>query len=63
MAFRTQDLRAEYGATVLMIEHDMSLVRRVADRVLALDNGRVVALGSFEAVQQHPDVVASYLGS
>lgn len=49
--------------TVLMVEHDMSLVSRVSDRVLALNYGRKMALGTSEEVQSHPDVVAAYLGA
>jgi branched-chain amino acid transport system ATP-binding protein len=49
--------------TVLMVEHDMSLVNRVSDRVLALDAGRIMALGTAEEVQSHPDVIAAYLGA
>jgi len=49
--------------TVLMVEHDMSLVSRVSDRVLALDAGRIMALGTAEEVQGHPDVIAAYLGA
>ncbi len=49
--------------TVLMVEHDMSLVNRVSDRVLALDSGRIMALGTAQEVQSHPDVIAAYLGA
>ena len=49
--------------TVLMVEHDMSLVSRVSDRVLALNYGKMMALGSAAEVQAHPDVVAAYLGA
>ena len=51
-----------WGITVLMIEHDMSLVNEVSDRVMALNNGQVIAQGSAQDVQNHPDVVAAYLG-
>lgn len=49
--------------TVLMVEHDMSLVNRVSDRVLALNYGKPMALGTSEEVQSHPNVVAAYLGA
>ena len=51
------------GITVLMVEHDMSLVNRVSDRVVALNYGRVVALGAPREVAAHPDVIAAYLGA
>jgi branched-chain amino acid transport system ATP-binding protein len=47
----------------LMVEHDMTLVNRVSDRVLALNYGRVLATGSPAEVQRHPDVIAAYLGT
>jgi branched-chain amino acid transport system ATP-binding protein len=50
------------GITVLMVEHDMSLVSAVSDRVLALNYGRPLALGSAPEVQEHPEVVKAYLG-
>ena len=49
--------------TVLMVEHDMTLVNRVSDRVIALNYGKVLAMGTPAEVQRHPDVVAAYLGA
>ena len=62
MAFWIQDIRALLGITVLMVEHDMSLVSAVSDRVLALNYGRVLACGTAREVQEHPDVIKAYLG-
>jgi len=62
MAFWIQDIRTLLGITVLMVEHDMSLVSAVSDRVLALNYGRAIALGTAREVQEHPDVVKAYLG-
>jgi branched-chain amino acid transport system ATP-binding protein len=63
MSFWIRDMKTELGVTVLMVEHDMTLVNRVSDRVVALNYGRVLATGSPAEVQVHPDVVAAYLGS
>ena len=62
MAFWIQDIRTILGVTVLMVEHDMSLVSSVSDRVLAVNYGRPIALGTAREVQEHPDVVKAYLG-
>jgi ABC-type branched-subunit amino acid transport system ATPase component len=50
------------GITVLLIEHDMTVVRGVSDRVVALDYGVKIADGDFAAVRRHPQVVEAYLG-
>ena len=58
-----EDIRHDLGITVVMIEHDMSLVTEVSDRVLALSEGKVIAQGTAEEVQNNADVVSAYLGS
>jgi len=63
MAFWIDDIRDELGITVLMVEHDMALVSKVSDRVLAMNQGEVLALGTPREVQSHPGVVEAYLGS
>ncbi len=57
MSFWIRDMKTELGITVLMVEHDMTLVNRVSDRVIALNYGRVLAMGAPAEVQAHPDVV------
>ena len=62
MAFWIEDMQKDMGLTVLMVEHDMGLVSKVSDRVLALADGRPLALGTAEEVQKNPDVIEAYLG-
>jgi branched-chain amino acid transport system ATP-binding protein len=62
MAFWIQDIQNVLGITVLMVEHDMSLVSAVSERVLALNYGRAIALGTAREVQDHPEVIKAYLG-
>ena len=63
MAFWIQDIRHELGITVLMVEHDMSLVSKVSDRVLAMNQGEVLTTGTPREVQNDAGVIEAYLGS
>jgi branched-chain amino acid transport system ATP-binding protein len=62
VAFWIDDIKNDLGITVIMIEHDMSLVSAVSDRVLALNYGRMLALGTPSEVQSNPAVIVAYLG-
>ena len=63
MVFWIRDIQEELGVTVLMVEHDMGLVSKVSDRVLAMNQGEMLALGTPSQVQAHPGVIEAYLGS
>jgi branched-chain amino acid transport system ATP-binding protein len=62
MGFWIEDIKKDLGITVIMVEHDMNLVRMVSDRVMALNYGKVIALGTPDEVQNHPEVVRAYIG-
>jgi branched-chain amino acid transport system ATP-binding protein len=63
LAFWIEDMVADLGITILMVEHDLALVNEVSDRVLVMNQGQVIAEGTPEAVQREPAVIAAYLGS
>jgi branched-chain amino acid transport system ATP-binding protein len=56
-------IRETLGASLIVIEHDMPLITSVSDRLLALDQGRVLTSGSPSDVLEHPEVISSYLGT
>ncbi|HKY16183.1 MAG TPA: MFS transporter [Microthrixaceae bacterium] len=56
-------LRDELGCSILVIEHDMPLIRAVSDRMIALESGTVICEGKPDAVLTDPEVIASYLGN
>ena len=62
MAFWIKDIRDELGVTVILIEHNMQMVKDISDRVLAINFGRKITEGTVSEVLQHEEVVHAYLG-
>jgi branched-chain amino acid transport system ATP-binding protein len=61
LASLLSDLRRE-GLTLLLVEHDVAFVTRLADAITVLDRGRVIAEGSADTIRNSPAVIAAYLG-
>ena len=55
-------LRSEHGVAVLLIEHDMSLIMGISDRILVMEHGKPIVTGTPELVRNDERVIKAYLG-
>ena len=63
VSFWLDDIKHDLGVTIVMVEHDMGLVGRVADRVMAINDGQLLTIGSPQEVRENAAVQQAYLGT
>ncbi len=62
MIYSIRDIRDLLGITVILIEHNMQMVKYISDRILAINFGKMITCGDVEDVLNHPEVISAYLG-
>jgi len=62
LVFWIEDIKKDLGVTILVVEHNMGLVKEISDRVLAMNFGEVIIQGDPDDVLKHPEVLKAYLG-
>lgn len=58
-----REIRTEFDLSILLIEHDMQLVMRLAEEIFVMDYGRLIARGNPKSVRSNPEVIRAYLGT
>lgn len=61
-AYRIMEIRGRFQTAILLVEHDLRIASRLADRMVAFDSGLEIAQGTPEEVQRHAEVIRAYLG-
>lgn len=62
VGFWLEDIKHDLGVTLIMVEHDMNLVGSIADRVMAINDGRLIAIGTPDEIRDNQEVQQAYLG-
>jgi branched-chain amino acid transport system ATP-binding protein len=61
-AYHIMEIHGRFKAAILLVEHDLRIASRIAERMIAFESGLEIAHGTPEEVQRHPEVIRSYLG-
>jgi len=61
-AYRIMEIRGRFKTAILLVEHDLRIASRLADRMMAFESGIEIARGTPEEVQRNPEVIRAYLG-
>jgi branched-chain amino acid transport system ATP-binding protein len=62
-AYHITEIRGRYKTAIILVEHDLKIASRLADRMVAFDHGELISSGTPEEVQRSPAVIQAYLGN